>query len=51
MKKPILFTICALCAITASAQQPERQRSMVDSVFSLDSAAIYDYYYRPLQDN
>ena len=51
MKKVFLLICCALCAFTASAQQPERQKSMLDSVFSLDSAAIYDYYYRPLQDN
>ena len=51
MKKTLLIVVCALCAFAASAQKPQQQKSMVDSVFSLDSAAIYDYYYRPMQDN
>ena len=51
MKKTFLLAIAILCALPGFAQQPERQKSMVDSVFALDSAAIYDYYYRPLQDN
>ena len=33
MKKVLLLICCALCAFTASAQQPERQKSMLDSVF------------------
>ncbi|MBQ4013433.1 MAG: TonB-dependent receptor [Bacteroidales bacterium] len=51
MKKTFLLALAILCILPASAQTPERRRSMVDSVFSLDSAAIYDYYYRPLQEN
>ena len=51
MKKTFLLALAILCILPASAQTPERRRSMVDSVFSLDSAALYDYYYRPLQEN
>lgn len=52
MKKELLIAVIAvLLSFPAFAQVPERQKSMVDSVFALDSAAVYDYYYRPLQEN